>query len=95
MSNSPPASEVAAPTDARGGPRKIVRRCGWFVGAVGEQLRECTVWDESEAGARLVVDSPDTFPDAFHIYMTLDFTSRRQCRVVWRRGNQIGVEFQR
>jgi hypothetical protein len=82
-----------APEDARSSPRALVRRSGWFVGAVGQQLRECTVWDESQTGARLVVDAPETIPDIFHIYMTLDFTSRRQCRVVWRSRNQIGVEF--
>jgi hypothetical protein len=81
------------PTDARTNPRAIVRRCGWFVSAVGEQLRECTVWDESMTGARLVVAAPETIPDTFHIYMTLDFSSRRQCRVVWRSNTQIGVEF--
>jgi hypothetical protein len=56
-------------------------------------LRECTVWDESQSGARLVVDAPETIPDVFHIFMTLDFSSRRQCRVVWRGYRQLGVEF--
>jgi hypothetical protein len=81
------------PTDARNNPRAIVRRCGWFVSSVGEQLRECRVWDESKTGARLLVDAPETIPDTFHIYMTLNFSSRRQCRVVWRSTTQIGVEF--
>jgi hypothetical protein len=81
------------PTDARNNPRAIVRRCGWSVSSVGEQLRECTVWDESKTGARLLVDAPETIPDTFHIYMTLNFSSRRQCRVVWRSTTQIGVEF--
>ena len=73
----------------------MVRRCGWFVRSVGEQLRECTVWDESETGARIIVDAPESIPDIFHIYMTLDFSSRRRCRVVWRSKTQIGVEFLR
>ena len=79
--------------DLRGSPRALVRRCGWFVKSVGEQLRECTVWDLSQTGARLVVDAPESIPDVFHIYMTLDFSSRRQCRVVWRSEHQIGIEF--
>jgi hypothetical protein len=86
-------NRAQTPTDARNNPRAIVRRCGWFVGSVGEQLRECTVWDESKTGARLVVNAPETIPDTFHIYMTLNFSSRRRCRVVWRSSNQIGVEF--
>jgi hypothetical protein len=87
------ANRAQTPSDARGSPRALVRRCGWFVGSVGEQLRECTVWDESQTGARLIVEAPETIPDIFHIYMSLDFTSRRHCRVVWRSHNQIGVEF--
>jgi hypothetical protein len=42
-----------------------------------------------------VVDAPEGIPDTFHIYMTLEFSSRRRCRVVWRSGTQIGVEFLR
>jgi hypothetical protein len=80
-------------TDARSSPRALVRRFGWFVGSIGQQLRECTVWDESDTGARLVVDAPETIPDVFHLYMTLDFASRRRCRVVWRSKTQIGVKF--
>jgi hypothetical protein len=88
-------NHAQARTDARGMQRALVRRCGWYVGSIGEQLRECTVWDESETGARLIVHASEAIPDIFHIYMTLDFSSRRRCRVVWRSGTQIGVEFLR
>jgi hypothetical protein len=88
-------SHPQAPTEARGSQRALVRRCGWYVSSIGQQLRECTVWDESEIGARLVVDAPEAIPDIFHIYMTLDFCSRRRCRVVWRAKTEIGVEFLR
>jgi hypothetical protein len=87
------ASNTQAPKDGRTDPRVTVRRCGWFVRQKGEQLRECVVWDESKTGARLMVDAPDTIPDAFYIYMSLEFTSRRHCRVVWRSSKEIGVEF--
>jgi hypothetical protein len=59
------AAHGQEPPDAREGERTLVRRCGWYVRSVGQQLRECTVWDESENGARLVVDAPETFPDLF------------------------------
>jgi PilZ domain len=71
------------------------RWCVVVAGSVGQQLRECTVWDESENGARLVVEAPEKIPDLFHIYMTLDFSSRRRCRVIWRSKTQVGVEFLR
>jgi hypothetical protein len=51
------------------------------------------VWDESDTGMRLVVDAPNEIPDIFYVYPTLDSTSRRRCRVIWRAEKQIGVEF--
>lgn len=89
----PDATNAQASTDGRAEPRVKVRRCGWFVRHKGEQLRECVVWDESKAGARLVVDAPETIPDEFYIYTSLDSVSRRHCRVVWRSSKEIGVEF--
>ena len=56
--------------------------------ARGEQIRECTVWDESDTGMRLVVDAPDENPDILYVYPTLDSSSRRHCRVIWRAGEQ-------
>jgi hypothetical protein len=49
--------------------------------------------DESETGARLVVDASETIPYIFHIYMTLDFSSRRRCRVVWRSKSRSALNF--
>jgi len=36
------SGNAQAPTDARGSQRALVRRCGWYVSAIGQQLRECT-----------------------------------------------------
>jgi len=73
--------------------RTKVCRCGWLSRTKGEQLQECVVWDESTTGARLVVDAIREIPDEFYIYMSLDSTSRRHCRAMWRSGTQIGVKF--
>jgi len=80
-------------TESRKDPRTTVRRIGWLARAKGEQIRECTVWDESSSGARLIVDAADEIPETFYLYPTLDFMSRRRCRVVWRSERQIGIEF--
>jgi hypothetical protein len=79
--------------DRRSDPRTTVRRCGWLSRTRGERVVECVVWDVSDTGARLVTDAADEIPDTFYIYMSLDFSSRRVCRAVWRSGKQIGVEF--
>jgi hypothetical protein len=85
----------APPSDSRKAARTAVRRIGWLTRARGEQIRECTVWDESDTGMRLVVDAPDEIPDTFYVYPTLDSSSRRHCRVIWRADRQIGIEFLR
>jgi hypothetical protein len=90
MSNSEPVQEAK---DERVGPRSTVRRCGWLSRTKGEQLLDCIVLDESKRGARLEVNRPSEIPDNFYIYMTLESTSRRQCRVAWRSDKQIGVEY--
>jgi hypothetical protein len=78
----------------RNSERALVRRRGWIARTKGEQLRECTVWDESPRGARILVDNSCDFPDTFYFYATLEFTSRQYCRVIWRSERQIGVSFQ-
>ena len=89
-----PLSEIKQPKpDSRKASRTAVRRIGWLSRVKGEQIRECTVLDESATGMRLVIDAPDEIPDTFYLYPTLDFTSRRQVRVVWRSDKQIGIEF--
>jgi hypothetical protein len=79
--------------DARATSRTTVRRIGWLSRIKGEQVRECTVWDESDTGMRLIVSQPEEIPDTFYVYTRLDSASRRHCRVVWRTDQQIGVEF--
>ncbi len=78
----------------RNSERTLVHRRGWIARTKGEQLRECTVWDESTRGARIVVDNARDFPDTFYFYATLEFTSRQYCHVIWRSERQIGVSFQ-
>lgn len=76
-------------------PRAVVHRPGWIALAKGMKLLECTVWDESENGARLVFHGAAQIPDEFYLYLSLDFTSRRHCRVAWRSDKQVGVKFLR
>ncbi len=52
---------------------------------------DCTVRDISDGGARLMVESPVGIPDTFGL--AVGGETARQCRVVWRKTSQIGVEF--
>jgi hypothetical protein len=46
----------------------------------------------TRSGACLLVASPISIPDQFELLLSADL-SKRQCRVVWRSVDQVGVEF--
>jgi hypothetical protein len=58
-----------------------------------QRPRSCTISDISETGARLALDSDDELPDCFVLLLTASGGARRPCRVAWRAGLTIGVEF--
>jgi hypothetical protein len=60
--------------------------------SAGSLARDCLVPDISEGGARLYAEGI-VVPDQFVQLLTGSRTVRRECRVVWRLGNEIGVEF--
>lgn len=58
----------------------------------GAQL-PCVLWDISVAGARIAPARAGGLPDVFGLFLTKDGRARRFCRVAWRRGGQLGVQF--
>jgi PilZ domain len=56
-----------------------------------EAVIDCVVFNLSDLGASLKVESPIGIPDTFDLM--LDHVSVSGCRVIWRRAKQIGVEF--
>jgi hypothetical protein len=78
--------------DRRLHPRRTVNRRAKFQGDLGALPRDCTVTDISARGARLY--SETATPDRFTLAMDDDGREiRRDCRVVWRLGGELGVEF--
>lgn len=88
-----PDFSAEAGSELRKDPRITANRLGWIALKKGAQLQGCFVWDESIRGAKLTVDCPAALPDTFYLYFSTRFDSRRHCRVAWRSGNQVGVEF--
>ena len=79
--------------DRRKSPRKTVVQTAWiYIGSDMPPL-VCVLWDISEEGARLVIPSPDTLPDYFYLLMSRDERPGRRCRVVWRKGANVGLSF--
>ena len=66
------------------GPAKIL------LGA-GSLPRDCRITDLSDGGVRLHVEAMDV-PDEFTLMLPAQ-GGRRECRVVWRLGHEIGAEF--
>ena len=54
--------------------------------------RDCMITDVSRNGARLFADHVEV-PDRFHLLLAGDKGARRECRVVWRLGGEIGIAF--
>jgi len=52
----------------------------------------CVIRNMTRSGACLLVESSIGIPDQFELFLS-DDKSRRQCGVVWRSVDQIGVAF--
>ena len=72
--------------------RQVINRIAKFQSGVGSLPRDCFVTDVSERGARLYAEGVEV-PDQFVLSMTGDSAIRKECRVVWRLGGELGVEF--
>ena len=61
---------------------------------VADQLGtcECTITDISEGGARLFVSDVE-LPERFLLQIFADKSIREECKVMWRLGGEMGVQF--
>jgi methyl-accepting chemotaxis protein len=53
----------------------------------------CSIVDISESGARLALERDGELPESFTLLLTANRGPRRRCRIVWRTGLTLGVEF--
>ena len=89
----PLAQADAGFIEKRQSPRHRVQCPAWVDCGVGSQLRSCTVWDMSDAGARISIDAPAEVPGEFSLVFTIDGSVRRRCQVVWRSDGQLGARY--
>jgi hypothetical protein len=74
-------------------PRKNAFRFGsLFYDGLASPL-DCLVWDESELGAMIEVETPDVVPERFSLSSGPD-NPQRNCVVVRRHGRRLGVSFE-
>jgi hypothetical protein len=77
--------------------RRLLRRArqqeAWITFDIGVQSYECQVLDISTDGAKLVTDIDAPIGTKFRLSAVPHAVVRRTCKVVWRKGRTIGVEF--
>ncbi len=60
----------------------------------GNVQRPCILSDISDTGARIDVESADELPDSFVLLLSGNGSPRRNCHIVWRKPNNVGVNFE-
>ena len=73
-------------------PRARALKCAKIVFNNRFSTIDCTVRNLSAHGAKLVVGTQIGIPDTFELSLPMD-GSNRTCKVVWRKEDELGVEF--
>jgi hypothetical protein len=79
--------------DQRQVPRRRVVAAAWVDPGDGSGVRDCSLWDVSEAGVRITIDAPGEVPREFLLLLSSDGVDSRQCQVIWRSDRQIGARY--
>lgn len=78
--------------ERRRSPRRRVLKRGKALLHDQKSLLDCTIRDQSEHGARLLMDHAIMLPHRFQLVNVTDGVTR-EVRIVWRHGGQVGVEY--
>jgi hypothetical protein len=73
--------------------RKSLRQPAWITLDGGFAARRCMVLNISSAGAKITADNASTLPGTLRLAFARDARTGRNCQVIWRSGNSIGVKF--
>lgn len=80
-------------TELRKKPRRHFRYTAKIITGTNPPQIACSISDISEIGARLELESDSELPGKFLLLLTRDGHAQRQCRLIWRAGMTIGVDF--
>jgi PilZ domain-containing protein len=75
--------------------RKRLSQPGWITLDGGFAARQCVVQDISASGAKVTIEDSNTLPAKLRLAFSRDARTGRNCEVVWRRGNSVGIKFVR
>lgn len=74
-------------------PRQTISLPAWIEVNSSRLLERCKLMDLSESGARLGITDVRNLPPQFNLYLARIGQSAHQCKIIWQRGNEVGVEF--
>ena len=73
--------------------RRSISRPAWIDSEDGHTRLPCRIVDISEGGARLVLPEARDLPGNFSLVLLQDGSDTKRCRMAWRSGETVGVEF--
>lgn len=79
--------------EKRKAPRRAFRHAALIIGPDKSFVKTCAIADISESGAQLKLSSTDEIPDQIVLVLSKGAKVKRQCTVIWRDKNRIGVQF--
>lgn len=79
--------------DKRRAPRQDMRWEGLILGPAASIVGRCMIVNVAATGAKLILKDSTEVPDIFVLLLSKKGDVRRQCEVMWRAGNSIGVQF--
>jgi hypothetical protein len=79
--------------ELRKSPRRKFHYNATIIVERGADPRPCAIIDISHSGARLQLKNDCELPERFMLLLTKGDGPRRHCKIVWRDGLLIGVQF--
>lgn len=87
--------EFRSRTELRKSPRQQFHYNATIATEGGERPYPCAIVDISDTGGRLRFEDDCELPEHFQLLLTKDGKAHRRCKIVWRNGLFIGVQFPR
>jgi hypothetical protein len=72
--------------------REPICYTGWLEGPSGRRV-PCTVANIAQDGAQLCIGEAIVLPSRFTLWLTENGETKRDCRVIWRKADRLGVRF--
>jgi PilZ domain len=73
--------------------RRTANLSAWIEVDNNSLLERCKLVDVSGKGARLIPGDIHNLPTHFNLHLSRFGQAPKQCKIIWRRGNEVGVEF--